>query len=272
MLHVKYSSGFRTFTIIWFGQIVSLLGTDMTRFALMIWAYRQTGAATPLALLGFFAWLPYVLVSPIAGVWVDRLDRRCILILADLGSGLLTAFVLGMYLSGQLAVWHMYVLEALTSICDAFQYPAYGASVSLLLDKQQYARANGMRSLAYNGTQIAAPVLGGALLPFLGIGGVLVIDIITFGVAMLTLALVRIPSPRSAQTVEAGEPFAKQASFGFHYIFARPGLTGLMCIFMGIEFFAALTYFSVMSALILARSGGNAVAPGMVQALWAPVG
>jgi hypothetical protein len=171
-----------------------------------------------------------------------------------------------MYLSGGLAVWHMYLLEALTSVFDAFQYPAYGTAVSLLLDKQQYARANGMRSLANNGTQIAAPMLGGALLPWIGLGGVMVVDIATFGVAMLTLALVRIPSPRSPQAVQAGEPFVQQASFGFHYIFARPGLMGLMFIIMGVEFFAALTYFSVMPALILARSGGNEVALGIVQA------
>ena len=266
MSHMQNASGFRTFTVIWLGQLVSMLGTGMTRFALMIWAYQQTGAATTLALLGFFAWLPYVLVSPIAGVWVDRLDRRRLLILADLGSGLLTAFVLGMYLSGALAIWHLYLLEALTSVCDAFQYPAYGTAVSLLLDKQQYARANGMRSLAANGTQIAAPVLGGAVLLWIGISGVMLVDVITFGVAMLTLALVRIPSPRPSQAVPAGEPFAHQVSFGFRYIFARPGLMGLMFIFMGIEFFAALTYFSVMPALILARSGGNEVALGVVQA------
>jgi hypothetical protein len=94
----------------------------------------------------------------------------------------------------------------------------------------------------------------------------MLVDVITFGVAMLTLALVRIPSPRPFQAVAAGEPFTKQVSFGFRYIFARPGLMGLMFIFMGIEFFAALTYFSVMPALILARSGGSEVALGIVQA------
>jgi MFS transporter, DHA3 family, macrolide efflux protein len=266
MCSTRTLTGFQIFRIVWFGQLVSMLGTGMTRFALMIWAYQQTGSATTLALLGFFAWLPYVLVSPLAGVWVDRLDRRRILIAADLGSGLLTLFVLATYWNGSLDIWHMYLLEALTSIFDAFQRPAYGASVSTLLNKDEYARANGMRSLAYNGTQIAAPVLAGALLPFLGISGVMTIDVLTFGVAMLTLALVRIPSPRPVEQAEQAESFLTQASFGFRYIFARPGLAGLMAIFMGIEFFAALTYFSVMPALILARSGGNEVALGMVQA------
>ena len=62
----------RTYLIIWSGQLVSLVGTAMSRFAIIIWAYQQDGRATTIALLGFFAFLPYVLVSPIAGVWIDR--------------------------------------------------------------------------------------------------------------------------------------------------------------------------------------------------------
>jgi MFS family permease len=80
-----------TFIVIRFGQFVSRVGTAMTRFALLIWAYQQTGDATTVALLGFFAFVPLVLVSPFAGVWVDRLDRRKVMLLADLGAGLMTA-------------------------------------------------------------------------------------------------------------------------------------------------------------------------------------
>jgi MFS family permease len=266
----KQLNGFHIFTIIWFGQLVSGLGTGMTRFALIIWAYQQTGSATTLALLGFFAWLPYVLISPLAGVWVDRArrapDRRRILILADFGSGLMTVFILALLWTGELAIWHIYLVEAFTSIFDAFQYPAYTAAASTLLSKNEYARASGMRSLSANSNQIAAPILAGVLLPFIGIGGVMVIDIATFGVAMLTLALVRIPTLRTRQEEERGEPFRVQMAFGFRYIFDRPGLFGLMLIFSGIEFFAALTYFSVLPALILARSGGSETALGIVQA------
>lgn len=259
-------SGFHTFSIIWFGQLVSMLGTGMTRFALMIWAYQQTGSATTLALLGFFAWLPYIAVSPVAGVWVDKLDRRQVLILADLCSGLLTLFALTLLAMGELAIWHIYLVEALTSIFDAFQRPAYIAATSTLLAKEEYARANGMRSLAYNGSQIAAPILAGALLPLITIQGVMTIDVVTFAVAMLTLAIVRIPRPHAAETSAEDEPFLAQLSFGFRYIFARKGLMGLMFIFAGIEFFAALTYFSVMPALILARTGGSETALAIVQA------
>jgi MFS transporter, DHA3 family, macrolide efflux protein len=266
MCSTRNLSSFRIFTIIWFGQLVSMLGTGMTRFALIIWAYQQTGSATTLALLGFFAWLPYLLVSPVAGVWVDKLDRRRVLLLADLGSGVLTCLALTLLFTGELAIWHIYLIEALTSVFDAFQRPAYIAATSTLLDKKEYARASGMRSLAYNGSQIGAPILAGALLPLIGIQGVMTFDIITFGIAMLTLAVVRIPRPLPAEEGEQDEPFLTQVSFGFRYIFARKGLMGLMFLFAGIEFFAALTYFSVMPALILARSGGSETALGLVQA------
>ncbi|MBC7810208.1 MAG: MFS transporter, partial [Burkholderiales bacterium] len=84
----------QTFSLIWFGQLVSLLGTAMTRFALLIWAYQQTGEATTLALLGFFAFGPMVLVSPFAGVLVDRWDRRKVMMLTDLGAGMMTVGML----------------------------------------------------------------------------------------------------------------------------------------------------------------------------------
>jgi MFS family permease len=197
---------------------------------------------------------------------VDRLDRRRVLLLADLGSGLLTLLALSLLLMGELAIWHIYLIEAFTSIFDAFQHPAYIAAASTLLDKKEYARASGMRSLAYNSSQIGAPILAGALLPLIGIHGVMTFDIVTFGIAMCTLAVVRIPRPAPVKEGEKDEPFVAQMGFGFRYIFARKGLMGLMFLFAGIEFFAALTYFSVMPALILARSGGSETALGLVQA------
>lgn len=267
MLYTKTWSGFQLFAIIWFGQLVSLFGTAMTRFALLIWAYQQTGAATTLALLGFFAWLPLVVVSPLAGVLVDRFDRRKIMILADLGAGLSTIVILVLLLSGRLAIWHLFCLEAAASFCEAFQTPAYTALTSTLLDKQSYARASGMRSLAGESSQVMAPVGAGLLLGLIGLSGVLLIDVVTFLVAMLTLTLVRLPVTQPVAGQQTSAPFSQQLTFGFHYIFQRPGLLGLLVIFMGINLCAALTYYAILSAMILARTGGNEMALSIVQAL-----
>lgn len=259
-------SGFDIFLIIWAGQFVSSIGTSMTRFALIIWAYQETGSATTLALLGFFAWLPYVIFSPFAGVWVDRLDRRKVLILADLGSGCMTLLLCFFYWRGELAIWHIFLLEGMTAIFDAFQSPASTVVTSVVLDKQEYARASGLNSLARDASLIIGPMVGGALMVWIGIGGVMFIDVITFLFAVTTLIFVPLPAMLSEARAHSHEPFFRQMRFGFDYIFSRKGLLGLMLIFMGIELCASLTYFSVLPALILQRSHSNEIALGLVQA------
>ncbi len=256
-------STYQTFLIIWFGQFVSRVGTAMTRFALLIWAYDQTGAATTVALLGFFGFLPYVLISPIAGVWVDRLDRRKVMLLADLGAGIMTVALLVLYYSGDLAIWHLYVAEVLTAVLDSFQGPAYSAASTLLLPKEQYARASGLRSMAEDGARVLAPFLAGALIAWVGIASVLIIDVATFLVAVATLALVTVPRPPAEARAE--HAFWQELRVGFDYIVKRPGLLGLTAHFAAVNFFSTLTYFGVMPAMILARTGGNEVALGVVE-------
>src|ERR1041385_9054641 len=84
------SSGMRKFTLIWFCQMLSMFGTATLRFALLVWAYQQTGQATTTALLGFFSYILYILLSPVAGIVVDRFDRRIVMMAGDFGTGLLT--------------------------------------------------------------------------------------------------------------------------------------------------------------------------------------
>lgn len=256
----------RTFLIVWAGQLVSLLGSRMTRFALIIWAYQQTGDATTLALLGFFSYLPIVLASPFAGVWVDRLDRRKIMILADSGSALTTAGLLILYASGHLAIWHLYLAEGLSGFFEAFQSPAYTAASSLLVPKAHYGRASGLRSLALNGADVIAPAFAGLLLGLIGIQGIMTLDVITFFAALGTLLVVRFPAPPVRAAEASSRPGLKaQLTFGFRYIFARKGLLGLLLIYTCINLFAALTYFGVLPAMILTRSGGDELALASVQ-------
>lgn len=255
----------RTFTVIWFGQLVSLVGTAMTRFALLIWAYEQTGNATTVALLGFFSYAPYVVASPLAGVGVDRLDRRLVMVAADVGAGLMTATLLLLYASGGLQIWHLFLAQALSGVFDSFQRPAYTAATTTLLTPAQYARASGMRSLADAGSQVAAPLLAGILLTLVDIEGVMLVDLATFLAAMGTLAAVHIPRPVPGSEEEPGGTLWRDISLGFAYIWQRPGLLGLLLIFTGINFFAALTYFAILPALVLARTGGDEVVLGSVM-------
>jgi MFS family permease len=258
----------RIFFIIWVGQLVSLLGTGMTRFALLVWAWQQAGQATTLALLGFFSYGSYVLVSPFAGVVVDRLDRRLVMLFADLCAGLITVGLLLLFTTGNLRIWHLYLTQSLTSVCEAFQVPAYSAAITTLVSKEQYARTGGMRSLAGSASTVMAPILAGVLLPLVGVGGVMWVDVATFLSAVLTLLLVRIPRPllvTSASEMSGGR--LRELGFGFRYIYARQGLLGLLLIFAGINLFAALTYYSILPAMILARTGGDELALATVQSV-----
>jgi MFS transporter, DHA3 family, macrolide efflux protein len=258
--------GLRTFGIIWCGQLVSLLGTAMTRFALLIWVNQQTGKATPLALLTVFSFGPHVLISPLAGVLIDRMDRRWVMWFADFGAALLTAALLALYTTGDLRIWHLYVAEALTGICEAFQSPAYSAAISTLVPKELYARVSAMRSMAYSVSQVLAPSFAGVLLGWVTLRGIMLIDLATFLVAMLALAVVRIPRPAVTPEDRAARGSAwREAGFGFRYIFQRPGLMGLLLIFLGINLIASLTWFALLDPMILARSGKNALSLASVK-------
>ncbi len=257
----------KTFLIIWVGQLVSLMGTAMTRFAILIWAYQQTGDATTLALLGFFSFGSFVVCSPIAGIWVDRWDKRRILIFSDLGSGVMTLTLLALYSTGSLHIWHLYVAQILTGLFDSFQFPAYTVATSVLVEKQHYTRTSGLRSLALNSSKVVAPFLGGFLLNFIDLDGVMLVDVLSFCFAVGVLLFVRIPNPpASDEGKHARGSVWQQLQFGFRYIFQRPGLRGLLLIFMGIHFLATLTYFAILPAMILARSGGDEMALAGVQA------
>ncbi len=260
--------GLRTFLWVWFGQFVSIIGTRMTNFALMIWAYQQSDRVTTLALLGTFNYVPYLLASPLAGVVVDRWDRRKVMMVSDLLSALVTAGMLGLFLTGGLRIWHLYLGEALNGFFSAFQGPAYLAATTVLIPKEQLSRTNGLRSLAANGSSVLAPLIAGALLAWVGIQMVLVIDLATFLISMSILAFVHIPRPQqSAEGRASRGRFLSEMRIGFAYINRHPGLRGLMLMMFAINMLASLTYFSILPAMILARSGQNEWALGMVQSV-----
>lgn len=242
---------------------MSQTGTAMTRFALLIWVYEQTGRATSVALLGFCAYVPFVVASPFAGVWVDRLDRRRVMFWADLGAGATTAALLLLLATGHLAVWHIFVAEALAGVCEAFQLPAFTAASTLLVPPRHYARASGLRSVASLGADGVAPFAAGVALVWIGVAGVMLIDLATFLAALATLMVVRVPRP-AASGATTGRFWAEMAG-GARYVLERPGLRGLLVIFTGMNLFAALTYFAILPAMVLARTGRDPLALASVQ-------
>ena len=157
-------TGMRGFTIIWLGQFTSMLGSAMTNFALTIWAWEETGTATALALTGLAFVLPNILVYPVAGALVDRWNRKLVMMLSDLAAGIGTIAILLLYTADSLQIWHLYIIFTFMGLFQSFQFPAYSAAVSTMLDKEQYGRASGMLSLAQSASGIFAPVAAGVLL------------------------------------------------------------------------------------------------------------
>ena len=261
----KRPSGMFAFTIVWVGQAVSLLGTSMTAFALTIWAYELTGTATALALAGFFHVTPLLIFSPIAGAIVDRSNRKLMMMISDLGSGIAAIGILILFMTGQLELWHLFVANAITGIFQTFQWPAYSAAITMIVPKKHYARATAMNELAGNTSGIFAPLLAGALLPFIGLGGILTIDIITFLVAVGALLVVKIPQPEETEEgAESRGSIWKESIYGFRYIFKRPSLLGLQTVFMIGNFFATMAY-TLFAPMVLARTDSNSLIYGSVQ-------
>jgi MFS transporter, DHA3 family, macrolide efflux protein len=258
-------SGLSGFTLVALGQLVSLAGSEMSQFALTIWAYEKTGLATSLALMGFFHTLPLILISPFAGAWVDRGNRKLMMMFSDFGSAAATLIVFILQLTDNLQIWHLYLAGAITGLFSAFQWPAYSAAISTMVDKKDYARANGMLALAESIPGIGAPILAATLLPLLGLRGILLIDLLSFAVAFISLLAVNVPQP---QISEAGRKsqgsLGSEAMFGFRYILASPSLLGLQLVFLIGNLFASMSQ-AIESAMILARSGGSEATLAVVR-------
>lgn len=258
-------SGMFGFTIVWLGQIVSVLASTMSQFALSIFMYQETGSATALGLMQVFFITPFLVISPIAGVMIDRYNRKMMMMVSDLGAGLATLAILALQASGLLEYWHLYVTSVVYGLGMAFQWPAYSAAISTMVPKQQLGRANGMMSLIEAGPGVIAPILAGAALPIIGLTGILVFDVVTFILAIGALLIVHIPQPvRTVEGSQAKGGMLQEAAYGFKYIFARPSLLGLQMIFFAGNLFAGIG-FTVLTPMILSRSGNDSLMLGSTQ-------
>ncbi|MBE9145284.1 MFS transporter [Planktothrix mougeotii] len=229
-----------TFLLVWLGQIVSLFGSSLTEFALGVWVYQTTGSITQFALISVFIHLPNLLISPLAGAVVDRFSRRGAMILNDIISVMGTLILMGLVFSQRLEVWHIYVAVSVSSICSAFQWPAYMASIPQLVPMNELSRANGMVQVSRAIAKISGPTIAGILVGTIGIGSILIIDSGTFIFGFIILLLVRFPKVEHSSS--QGQPLNfkqlwKETRSAWNYILIRPGLRKLLSFF-------AITYFT----------------------------
>ncbi len=261
----KRPTGMNAFFIIWIGQIVSILASGMSGFALALWMFQQTKSATAMGLQQVFYITPFLLMSIPAGVMVDKYNRKLMMMFSDLTAVLATFAIMLLSALGMLQFWHLYVTAILYGLGNTFQWPAYSAAIGSMVPKEQLGRANGLVSLMEAGPGVVAPLLAGMLYPIIGLTGILVIDVVTFFFALGALAIVEIPQPeRTVEGVEAEGSIWKQAIFGFKYIFARPSLLGLQMIFFFGNLFSGIG-MTVFAPMILARTNQDSTIFGIVQ-------
>jgi MFS family permease len=209
--------------------------------------------------------LPYLLVIPLAGVMVDRYNRKLMMMVSDLTAGLGSLTILILLVTGSLQVWHFYLINILIGLGNAFQWPAYSAAITTMVPKEQYGRANGMMSFVQAGPGVVAPLLAGALLPVIGLKGILLVDIATFVLAIGMLMLVHVPQPaRTVEGLEGKGSLLKEAAFGFKYIFKRPSLLGFVIMLFFANLFLGFPN-SVHVPLILSRTGNSSLILGAVE-------
>lgn len=264
MLKETKNRGQRTFLIIAIGQIVSLLGSSLTNFALALWVLQNTGSVTQFGVLLLFITLPGFFLAPFAGAWVDRSDRRKVLILSDAGSALSTIVIAGGFLMGYQSLWLVAIALAFSSICGTFRLPAYLASITLLVPKDYLPRANGIVQIGEGLGKLLSPLLAGALLESIGVQGILLIDFVTFLFAVTALLVVHIPNPtgESAEKPEK-EPVWKAAAAGWRFIRERPGMLGLLSFFTFLSFIMSMA--EVTAPPLLLSSASPAAVGAMVS-------
>lgn len=253
----------RPFLLLWSTQSLSALGSGMTSFALVIWAFEQSGSALSTSLLSIASYAPYVLLSIFAGALSDRWNKKVTMLVCDTLAACTTAAVLVLLLTGNPAVWHLYLLNALNGLMNTVQSPASEVASTLLIPPEHLQRTSGLRSFSNSLNSILTPILATALLAFAGIHAVLLVDLVTFAVAFCTL-LFGIRIPESAAENRQHESVLASAKSGLHYLSENRGILDLILFLSTINFIASI-YNAALPAMVLSVPNGGKLALGAVN-------
>lgn len=275
------TANLRTFYTLILTQTLSLIGSRISGLAIGIWVFQQTGNATPFALVSFFSVIPLVLASGVAGALADRWNRRYMMALADAGQALGTLLLLVSFTSGAFALWHLYVVTLIQAIFATFQSPAFSASITLLVPEDQRDRANAIQQLSGPLAGVIAPILAGAIFAWIGVSGAILIDMLTFLVALVVVLSITIPQPK--QTAEGRATrggLLRESLGGLRFLLSRRVLFGLM-LFVSLVNFMFSGVGTLATPYLLARTGDaatvglllgvmnlGAIAGGITMSVW----
>ncbi|GIH48866.1 amino acid adenylation domain-containing protein [Microbispora rosea] len=237
----------RRFLVVAAGQLVSMTGSALTEFAIPLWIYLTTGSLARFALFSVLGLLPGMLVAPLAGAIVDRFDRRKVMIAGDAAAGG-TQLMLGLLLwTGNLQVWHIYPLLVCLSVSLTFQRLAYGSAIPQLVPKRFLGHANGVVQMATGTAQLIVPLIAVGLMAAIGLEGILVIDVASYVVATLTVALIRFPGTMAWKRRES---VLAEMMGGIRHSWGNRGFRAMLFYFAVLNIFLS-PLFMMISPLVL---------------------
>ncbi|MEU6413191.1 amino acid adenylation domain-containing protein [Microbispora sp. NPDC046933] len=237
----------RRFLLVAAGQLVSITGSALTEFAIPLWIYLTTGSLARFALFSVLGLLPGMLVAPLAGAIVDRFDRRKVMIAGDAAAGG-TQLALGLLLwTGNLQVWHIYPLLVCLSVALTFQRLAYGSAIPQLVPKRFLGHANGVVQMATGTAQLIVPLIAVGLMAAIGLEGILVIDVASYVVATLTVALIRFPATMAWKRRES---VLAEMMGGIRHSWGHRGFRAMLFYFAVLNVFLS-PLFLMISPLVL---------------------
>ena len=234
----KTNNNYGRFLLLWAGEFISSIGGGLTSFGLGLYIFQKTGSAADMAFLTLLGFLPALILRVPAGVLADRYDRRLLMMIGDGLSGLGVLFILICMLQGEAALWQIYLGTTVSSVFSALLEPSYTATITDLLTKEQYSKANGLVSMAGSSRYIFSPIIAGFILAVSDIKLILIIDICTFFLTVVAAAVVRAGIKTSVK--REPEPFFKSMKEGWAAVTATKGLivlvvvSSLICLFMGV--------------------------------------
>lgn len=246
----------KKFILIWIGELISGIGSGMTAFALSVYVYGATGSVSLVSVIAVASFLPTILLSPLGGVLADRYDRRLLMIIGDMFSGLGLLYVLWNIHMGTDSMLPIIAGVTWDAIFVALLEPSFKATVTDLLTEDEYARASGMVQIAGNARYLISPALAGVLLAVSDIRLILLLDICTFFITITTVALVRKSIGKPA-TKEKKSALAEMKE-GFAVIKQSKGIPSLIALMAVVCFFVGFLQ-TLVSPMVLAVSDAKTV-------------
>ena len=249
------NKGLKQFYILWSTQSLSQLGSAMTGFALTLWLYEKTGSALSTAALTICTYAPYVIMSIFAGAISDRYDKKNTMLVCDALAAFTTILVFVLYRTDALSIWHLYAVNAFSGLMNTVQQPASEVAYTLIVPKGQYQRTSGLQSLSRSLISIGSPLIASALYGLAGLDAVIAADLITFGIAFVTLLFfIRLPD---IPVESAGEKnMLEMAKEGLQFLKDNPLVLDVILFMSGVNLIAS-AFDAVLPALVIPRSGNS---------------